>query len=191
MQIADRSVFNSQTWFACLVRIARIEVTAPVFSSQGLAFLLRQSIFQFALGFAASSERNEFNVDRSNWNRQKRSTKHASSKPTTKFAQPRLSRVKGRSSPARGYKFGCVCSYMASHENARVMTGHIGTNTPKFVPPRWGRPPFNPTQAGLSKFGCGFGARWLSFKVSESKGFSEKTGEAFSEWVNDGFGEDF
>ena len=28
------------------------------------------------------------------------------------FAQPRLSRVKGRSSPARGYKFGCVCSYM-------------------------------------------------------------------------------
>ena len=31
------------------------------------------------------------------------------------FAQPRLSRVKGRSSPARGYKFGCVCSYMANH----------------------------------------------------------------------------
>ena len=29
------------------------------------------------------------------------------------FARPRLSRVKGRSSPARGYKFGCVCSYMA------------------------------------------------------------------------------
>ena len=29
------------------------------------------------------------------------------------FAQPRLSRVKRRSSPARGYKFGCVCSYMA------------------------------------------------------------------------------
>ena len=32
-----------------------------------------------------------------------------------KFAQPRLSRVKGRSSPARGCKFGCVCSYMSSH----------------------------------------------------------------------------
>ena len=31
------------------------------------------------------------------------------------FAQPRLSRVKERSSPSRGYKFGCVCSYMASH----------------------------------------------------------------------------
>ena len=32
----------------------------------------------------------------------------ASSKPTTEFAQPCLSRVKRRSSPARGYKFGCV-----------------------------------------------------------------------------------
>ena len=40
-----------------------------------------------------------------------------------------------------------------------VMTGHIGTNTPKFVPPRWGRPPFDPTQTGLCKFGRGFGAR--------------------------------
>ena len=30
-----------------------------------------------------------------------------------KFAQPSLSRAKGRSSPARAYKFGCVCSYMA------------------------------------------------------------------------------
>ena len=39
----------------------------------------------------------------------------ASSKPTIEFAQPRLSGVKGQSSPARGYKFGCVCSYMASH----------------------------------------------------------------------------
>ena len=37
----------------------------------------------------------------------------ASSKPTTEFTQPRLSRVKGWASPARGYKFGCVCSYMA------------------------------------------------------------------------------
>ena len=41
--------------------------------------------------------------------------KSASSEPTTEFAQPCLSRVKGQSSPARGYKFGCVCSYMASH----------------------------------------------------------------------------
>ena len=69
------------------------------------------------------------------------------------FAQPRLGRVKRRSSPARGYKFGCVCSYMAVHEDAGVVTGHIGTNTPKFVPPRWGRPPFDPTQTGLCKFG--------------------------------------
>ena len=75
------------------------------------------------------------------------------------FAQPRLSRVKARSSPARGYKFGCVCSYMAGHEDAGVVTGHIGTNTPKFVPPRWGRPRFDPTQTGLWKFGRGFGAR--------------------------------
>ena len=69
------------------------------------------------------------------------------------FAQPRLSRVKRRSSPARGYKFGCVCSYMAGHYPGILMTGHIGTNTPKFVPPRWGRPPFDPTQNGLCKFG--------------------------------------
>ena len=67
------------------------------------------------------------------------------------FAQPCLSRVKARSSPARGYKFGCVCSYMAGHGDARVVTGHIGTNTPKFVPPRWGRPPFDRTQI---KRGC-------------------------------------
>ena len=32
----------------------------------------------------------------------------ASSKPTTEFAQPHLSRVKRRSSPPRGYKFGRV-----------------------------------------------------------------------------------
>ena len=42
------------------------------------------------------------------------------------FAQPRLSGVKARSSQARGYKFGCVCSYMAGHEDAGVVTGHIG-----------------------------------------------------------------
>ena len=40
-----------------------------------------------------------------------------------------------------------------------VMTGHIRTSTPKFVPPRCGRPPFDPTQTGLCKFGRGFGAR--------------------------------
>ena len=81
------------------------------------------------------------------------------------FAQPRLSRAKGRSSPARGYKFGCVCSYMASHEDAEVMTGHIGTNTPNFVPPRWGRPPFGPTQTGL----CKFGWVWSSLRLRAQK----------------------
>ena len=29
---------------------------------------------------------------------------------------------------------------MAGHDDAGVATGHIGTNTPKFIPPRWGRP---------------------------------------------------
>ena len=79
--------------------------------------------------------------------------------PRTEFAQPRLSRVKARSSPARGYKFGCVCSCMAGHYPGTLMTGHTGTNTPKFVPPRWGRLRFDPTQTGLCKFGRGFGAR--------------------------------
>ena len=41
------------------------------------------------------------------------------------------SRVKAWSFPARGYRFGCVCSYVAGHEDAGVVTGHIGTNTPK------------------------------------------------------------
>ena len=49
---------------------------------------------------------------------------------------------------------------MAGHYPGILTTGHIGTNTPKFVPPRWGRLPFDPTQTGLCKFGCGFGARW-------------------------------
>ena len=50
-------------------------------------------------------------------------------------AQPRLSRVKRRSSPARGYKFGCVCSCMAGHCPGILMTpGSFGTNTPKCVP---------------------------------------------------------
>ena len=68
------------------------------------------------------------------------------------FAQPRLSRVKWLSSPARGYKFGCACSYVAGHCLGILMTGHLGTNAPKFVPPRWGRPPFDPrelTEQGL------------------------------------------
>ena len=73
--------------------------------------------------------------------------------------RPRLSRVKGRSSPARGYTFGRVCSYMAGHEDAGVVTSHVGTNAPKFAPPRWGRPGFDPAQTGLCEFGCGFRSR--------------------------------
>ena len=40
---------------------------------------------------------------------------------------------------------------VSSHTN--VLTGHIGTNTPKFCTP------FDPNQTGLCKFGRGFGAR--------------------------------
>ena len=45
------------------------------------------------------------------------------------------------------------------------MSGHIGTNTPKFVPPRWGRPPFDPTQTGL----CKFGWVWSSLRHASAK----------------------
>ena len=89
------------------------------------------------------------------------SCKIPSSRLTSGQLQPRLSRVKGWSSPARGYKFACVCSYMAGHEDAGVMTGHIGTNTPKFAPCRQGRPPSDPTQTGLCKFGC----VWSALKI--------------------------
>ena len=90
----------------------------------------------------------------------------ASYKPTTEFAQPCLSRVKGRLSPARGYKFGCGCSYMAGHYPGIRMTGHIGTNTPTFLPPPWGRPPFDPTQTGLCRFGRWV---WSSLSLREAK----------------------
>ena len=33
--------------------------------------------------------------------------------------------------PSEGYNFGCVWSYMAGHEEAGVVTGDTGTNTPK------------------------------------------------------------
>ena len=78
-------------------------------------------------------------------------------------AQPCLSRVKARLCPARGHKFGCVCSYVAGHYPGILMTSHIGTNTPKFVPPRWGRPRFDPTQTGL----CKFGWVWSSLKLGK------------------------
>ena len=99
-----------------------------------------------------------------------------SSKPT-KFAQPRLSRVKGRSSPARGCKFGfvtiCPVTTLVWDD-----TGHIGTNTPKFVPSRWGWPPFDPTQTGLCRFG------WVWSSLSEVKKISEvNTPKLSSRWA--------
>ena len=62
------------------------------------------------------------------------------------------------SRPQRGCKFGCVCSYMAGHYPGILMTGHIGTSTPKFALPR-------DRHLTLLKRGCassgGFGARWV------------------------------
>ena len=78
----------------------------------------------------------------------------ASSKPTTEFAQPRLSRVKRR----RGNKFGCIYSYVAGHYPGIPMTGHIGTNTPNLYPLAG-----DDRRLTLLKRGCanssGFGAR--------------------------------
>ena len=73
---------------------------------------------------------------------------------TPEFAQPRLSKVKRRSFPARGYKFGCVCSYMAGI--IQVWGYKFGCVCSV---------PFRPHFA-LLKRGCansgGFGARWDS-----------------------------
>ena len=92
----------------------------------------------------------------------------ARSKPTTEFAQPRLSRVKGRSSPARGYNLVVfVRSYMAGHYPGILMTGHIGTNTPQFVPPRWGRPPYSNGAVQIQSW------VWSALKGNDSHGDSE------------------
>ena len=71
------------------------------------------------------------------------------------FAQPRLSRVKRRSFPATGYNLGVFVPIWPVIEDARVMTGHNNRNkhSPNLCPPRWGRPPFDPTETGLCKFG--------------------------------------
>ena len=52
---------------------------------------------------------------------------------------------------------------MAGHYPGILMTGHIGTDTPKFVPPRWGRPPFDPTQTqrALRDILMSRGKNWL------------------------------
>ena len=69
-----------------------------------------------------------------------------------------MSRVKAPSSPARGYRFGCVWSYMVSHEDAGVVTGLIGTNTPKFVPLAGDDRALTLLKRGSANSG-GFGAR--------------------------------
>ena len=101
-------------------------------------------------------------------NRQRVSKSFSTFSRGTIFPAPLgVSRVKARSSPARGYKFRCVCSYMASYYPGILMTGHRGTNTPKFVPPRWGRQRFDPTQTGLCKFG------WVWSSLNNSHDWSE------------------
>ena len=52
------------------------------------------------------------------------------------FAQPRLSRVQARSSLARGYKFGCVCSYDSSRA-VQIQVGlELAENPPEKIPPK-------------------------------------------------------
>ena len=68
------------------------------------------------------------------------------------FAQPRLSRVKRRSSPARGYKFGCVCSYMAGITQVWAYK-FVCVCSVSF------RPHFALLKRGCANSG-GFGARW-------------------------------
>ena len=45
-----------------------------------------------------------------------------------------------------GTNLGVFVPMWPGHKHAGVVTGHVGMNTPKFVPPCWGRPPFHPTQ---------------------------------------------
>ena len=97
----------------------------------------------------------------------------ASSKPTTEFAQPRLSRVKRRSSPARGYKFGCVYSYMAGivqvwgYKFGCVWSGSF-------------RPHFALLKRGCANSG-GFGARWQSRLKRFTKFYCrDQSGKMFS-----------
>ena len=72
------------------------------------------------------------------------------------FAQPRLSGAKEMK--AKWHRTNtpkCVASHLGN-------TSNIGTNTPKFVPSRWGGPPLDPTQTGL----CKFGGVWSSLTFS-------------------------
>ena len=66
------------------------------------------------------------------------------------------------------------------------MTGHIGTNTPKFAPPRWGRLPFKPLKRGCANSVVGFeraekdfARRWPN-TVSESTVSNTELSEFFA-----------
>ena len=73
------------------------------------------------------------------------------------FAQPRLSRVKGRSSPARGYKFGCVCPYMASHYVGEMTPAIYEQTHPNLYPLAGDDRPLTLVKQGCANSG-GFGA---------------------------------
>ena len=79
-------------------------------------------------------------------------------KPTTEFAQPRLSRAKrGRSQRGGTNLVVCLFLYGRSPPRHPHDRPYRNKHTTKFVPPRWGRPRFAPTQTGLCKFGRGLG----------------------------------
>ena len=60
----------------------------------------------------------------------------------------------------RCYYLGQVHCNLKMANLAQIITP-LGTNTPKFVPSRWGWPPFDPTETGL----CKFGWVWSSLKI--------------------------
>ena len=87
------------------------------------------------------------------------------------FAQPRLSRVTGRSFPARGYEFWCVFSYMAG------VISHLRNDWPyrnkytQICTLSLDDRPFkkiHPTQTGL----CKFGWLWSSLTVDDRRIYS-------------------
>ena len=129
-------------WRECIARLAHAEESQePAWRENVcrnfLQHVVRKSFWSFVLAGLVDFSR------RARWHFQAKSAEKSVEKSVAKsaenpaqsesawyqrapnspeFAQPHLSRVKARSSPARGYKFGCVCSYMAGHEDAGVVT---------------------------------------------------------------------
>ena len=60
------------------------------------------------------------------------------------------------------------------------MTGHIGTNTPKFVPLRRGRPRFDPTQTGLC---MGLELSEETKTITQCYSGKEKSAQILTFWV--------